>query len=144
MGTIRVVIADDDSRVGEALREVLSAHPGFEVHAVVGTGEEAAELAGAVAADVVLMDVRMPGGGGAGVVAVRARSPRTAVVAISAQADAGTIADLLRAGAVGFVTKGQSLLELPAVLAACANGAVTIAARTGADALRMLTGRAQT
>ena len=47
MGTIRVVIADDDSRVGEALREVLSAHPDFEVHAVVGTGEEAAELAGA-------------------------------------------------------------------------------------------------
>jgi DNA-binding NarL/FixJ family response regulator len=138
--TVRVVIADDDPGICEALREVLAAQPGFEVLAVVGTGGEAVEVVGALATDVLVMDVRMPGGGASGVAAVRARSPGTAVVAISAQADARTIAGLLRSGEVGFMTKGQVYVELPALLRGCAAGAVTVAATTGAEALRLLAG----
>lgn len=135
---IRVVIADDDPDVAAAVRDVLGANPSFAVRAVTRTGDEAVVLARE--ADVVLMDVRMPGGGAAGVAAIRAASPRTVVVAMSAHADATTIADLLRAGAVGFVAKGQSYADLPTVLCGCARGAVTIAARTGAEALRLLAG----
>ena len=61
--TIRILIADDHEVVRIGLAALLAAQPGFEVVAQAATGEEAAGPR-AHRPDVVVMDIRMPGGSG--------------------------------------------------------------------------------
>ncbi len=58
--TLRVVVADDQRAVREALATVLDAEPGLEVVGLAADGDEAVELAHRFSPDVVLMDLRMP------------------------------------------------------------------------------------
>ncbi|RKT56249.1 response regulator [Saccharothrix australiensis] len=109
---IRVLICDDDDLIGEALHEVLSAEPDLEVVAVARTAGEAAELAGKHAPDVVVLDVRMPGGGIQVARALRERHPRTRVMGFSAYADPATIAEMRRAGVAEYLVKGVSNREI--------------------------------
>ena len=57
----RVLLADPDLRVREALRELLSAEPDVDICASVGTAGAALEHISAEPPDVVLMDVLLPG-----------------------------------------------------------------------------------
>ena len=61
---IRVVVADDHPPFLRAARAVVGATPGFELVGAAGSGEEAIELAATARADLVLLDVHMPGIGG--------------------------------------------------------------------------------
>ena len=63
MRTYRVVVADDDPTFRSAAVEVLEADDRFAVVGEVATGAGLAELVEETGADVVLLDVRMPGGG---------------------------------------------------------------------------------
>jgi DNA-binding NarL/FixJ family response regulator len=58
--TIRVVIADDQPLLRTGFRALIAAAPDLEVVGEAGDGREAARLARAAQADVVLMDIRMP------------------------------------------------------------------------------------
>ena len=57
---LRIVVADDQRAVREALATLLDAEPGLEVVGLAADGEEAVELAHHISPDVVLMDLRMP------------------------------------------------------------------------------------
>jgi DNA-binding NarL/FixJ family response regulator len=59
--TIRVLIADDQPLMRTGFRMILDAEPDLEVVGEAADGGEAVRLAGHVRADVVLMDIRMPG-----------------------------------------------------------------------------------
>jgi len=61
---IRVVLVDDQSIVRTGFRVVLETAGGFEVVGEAAGGREAVELVRRVSPDVVVMDVRMPGGDG--------------------------------------------------------------------------------
>ena len=142
MPQIRVAIADDDPGVLSALVDVLDADPRFEVVGAVGTGDDLRALVAEKGPDVVLMDVRMPGGGPVGVQALTSTSSghlrrRPAVVAVSAHTGAVTVATMLRSGAVGYFAKGR-LSTLPDLLARCADGEVVLAVPSAAEALRQL------
>lgn len=138
MSTIRVVIADDDDEVRDALGEVLGADARFAVVGTARTGDEAVSLASVCEPDVVLLDVRMPGGG-----PEAARRLTTgpgslpAVVAVSADTGVASIVAMVRAGAVGYLTKGR-LGDLNDLVARCATGQVVLAAPGAADAMRQL------
>ena len=58
---IRVLIVDDHPVVRTGLIAMLAAEPDIEVVGEGGSGSEAIRLAGQLAPDVVLMDLRMPG-----------------------------------------------------------------------------------
>lgn len=105
--TIRVVLVDDQALLRAGFRMVLDAHPDIEVVGEAGDGNEAIELLADTPADVILMDVRMPGMDG--IEATRrichdfADGPRVLIL---------TTFDLdeyvyegLRAGASGFLLK---------------------------------------
>ncbi|MBK0417521.1 response regulator transcription factor [Leucobacter sp. CSA1] len=61
---IRVLVVDDHPIVRAGIAGLLDGEPGLEVVAEAASGEEAVGLAAALRADVVLMDLRMPGIGG--------------------------------------------------------------------------------
>ncbi|WP_433262291.1 response regulator [Actinosynnema sp. CS-041913] len=103
----RVLICDDDDMIGEALHDVLTAEPDLAVVAVARTAVEAIELAERHSPDVVVLDVRMPGGGGIHVAReLRERSPTTRVVVFSAYTDPKTVTEMRRAGVTEYLVKG--------------------------------------
>ena len=114
--------------------------PRFSVVGVVADGLRLAALAVETKADLVVLDVRMPNGGAAAVAAVRAatqdRSTAPVMVALTAQSNAGTVVSMLRAGAVGFLGKGNVGADLPDLLARAAAGEVMLAVPAATEALR--------
>ncbi|SDD70923.1 response regulator [Actinokineospora iranica] len=108
MGTLTVVIADDQPLMRTGFRLILEAEPDIEVVAEAGDGEEAVALARQHRPDIVLMDVRMPKMDG--IAATRALAGPGVVDAVPVLIL--TTFDLdeyvfgaLRAGASGFLLK---------------------------------------
>jgi EAL domain-containing protein (putative c-di-GMP-specific phosphodiesterase class I)/DNA-binding NarL/FixJ family response regulator len=105
--TIRVLIAEDSRLVREALAGLVRASDGLVLVDAVGDATEAVAAAGRSKPDVALVDVRMPGGGGAAAArGIRQRSPDTRVLALSGQGDRESVLQMVEAGAVGYLVKG--------------------------------------
>ena len=120
---IRVLLADDQRVVREGLEMLLGLLPGIEVVGSAADGEEAVRLAVARAADVVLMDLRMPRMDG--IEATRRLAdarPAARVIALTTYADEPTVLSALRAGARGYLTKDAGAEEISRAIAAVARG----------------------
>jgi two-component system, cell cycle response regulator len=114
---LRLVVGDDDPVSRLMLGAILKREPGFELVGEAEDAGQAVELALRRRPDVVLLDVDMPGGGGArAAVQIREELPEVRIVAISADDSQGTQYDMMRAGAVGFVIKGSSDDEILRVI----------------------------
>jgi len=112
-GSIRVLIADDQTLVREGLVTLLGLIPGIEVAGVARDGMEAVDLAAELRPDVVLMDLRMPRLDGVEAtrrLAASAGSPR--VVVLTTYADDESIFAALQAGAYGYLTKDSGAEEI--------------------------------
>ena len=113
MERIRVLIADDEAAVREAIADLISSDPDMEVAGTAEDADEAIAVARELRPDVALIDVKMPGGGGPRAAKeIREVSPQTHVVALSAYEDRRTVLEMLRAGVVGYVVKGTSAEEI--------------------------------
>ena len=108
MGRFRVLIAEDEASLREALVELVTADPDLEVVAAAKDAFEAAELATGGRLDVALLDVKMPGGGAHAATELRRIQPGLPIVAYSAYQDRATVLEMLRAGAISFVVKGTA------------------------------------
>jgi len=111
----RVLIADDDPDV----RAVLSAQlaPDFDVVGTATDTDEAIALAAEHQADIAIVDVQMPGGGGVRATAgIRGAAPATTIVALSADESERIVLEMLKAGAVTYIRKGVGAQELTALL----------------------------
>jgi signal transduction histidine kinase len=109
---VRVLVAEDEQPLRDAICDLIAGEAGLEVAGSAGSAAEAVALAAAIQPDLALVDVRMPGGGAEAARGIRERSPRTRVLALSAYEDQATVLELLRAGAVGYLVKGTSPLEI--------------------------------
>ena len=136
MARIRVLIADDHKEVLSALVSVLDDDARFTVVGTAASGDEACGIVREGGVDVVLLDVNMPGGGAGAARALTSVRPQPVVVAISAESGSGIVADMVRAGATGYLTKGCAGEALPDLLARCARGEVMLATPAAAAALR--------
>ena len=107
MTVVRVLISDDDEMIRDVLKEVLDAESDIAVVAVAGDVDEAIRLAEHHRPAVAVLDVRMPGGGGARAAReIARRSPDTAILAFSAYADRASMAGLVAAGVTEYLVKG--------------------------------------
>lgn len=121
MSAIRIVLVDDHRVVQSGLRSYLESFPDVEVVGTASSGEEALEKLEGWLPDVVVMDLRMPGGmdGIEATRRVRQLSPHTRVVVLTAHTDDARVVAALRAGAIGYVRKDSD----PEVFLAAVRGA---------------------
>jgi len=109
----RILLADDHQLFREALCHLLNSQPDLEVAGQVGNGLEVIEQARLSEADVVCMDINMPGMDGIEITRrLIAALPQVKVVALSAYSDQQYVLDMLHAGAMAYVTKGEASDEL--------------------------------
>jgi len=114
---IRVVVADDQDLIRAGLRAIIEAEPDLEVVGEASQGLEAARLARTTVADVVLMDVQMPGTDGLdGIAAVAAARPETRVVMLTMYDVDDYVFRALKAGASGFLLKTTPPEQLAAAI----------------------------
>jgi DNA-binding NarL/FixJ family response regulator len=110
---IRVLVIDDFPLVREGLAAALAIDPGFEVLGQGSDAEEGLRLARELRPDVVLLDLRMPEGGGIALLErLREELPETRALVVTASEKAETLLDAVAAGAAGYVTKRVSAREL--------------------------------
>jgi DNA-binding NarL/FixJ family response regulator len=115
--TIKLLLVDDQPQVRRGLRMNLALEKDFEIGGEAGDGQTALALAAALAPDVVVMDVAMPGMDGiAATQALRAAVPRVAVVILSLHDNAVSRERAVQAGAVAFVSKQAPLEALIAAI----------------------------
>lgn len=108
--TLRLLIAEDHTLVSQGLEVMLSMTEGMELAGVVDTGEGAIKRVQEVEVDLVLMDVNL-GPSINGIEATRQIkeiSPRTKVLILSMFTDPATVAEAVKAGADGYLSKGSS------------------------------------
>jgi DNA-binding NarL/FixJ family response regulator len=120
---VTVVVADDQSAVREGLVLLLGTLPGIVVAGEAADGDTAVELVASVRPQVVLMDLNMPGCDG--VTATRRITgdhPGTRVVVLTTYADDESIIGALQAGALGYLTKDATRVEIGRALQAAAAG----------------------
>lgn len=132
--SIRLVIADDQAMVRAGFAAILGAQPDLEVVGLAADGAEAVSLARSLRADVVLMDVRMPGTNG--IEATRELrqpsrgEPHVPIVLILTTFDLDEyVHAALRAGASGFLLKDALPEDLVQAVRVVAAGDALIAPR---------------
>jgi NarL family two-component system response regulator LiaR len=124
MEPIRLVLVDDHHVVRRGLRSYLEAFPDLSVVGEASSGEQILEEVEHWLPDVVIMDLMMPGGVG-GIETtrrIRAISPHTQVVVLTAHTDEARVVAALRAGAIGYVRKDANPDLLLAAVRAAARG----------------------
>jgi two-component system, NarL family, response regulator NreC len=120
---IRVVLAEDHETVREGLRLLIDAQPDMEVIAEVADGRAAVEAATALAPDVVVLDLSMPGMSGlAAARALKSAGTSTAIVALTRYDDDAYVQELLESGAAGYVLKQSASSELVRAIHSAAGG----------------------
>lgn len=145
---IRVAIVEDHPVVREGTAAILAAQPGITVEGTAGSLTEARALLARVDVDVVLLDIRLGGESGLGLLAATDRPSadarpvnRPAIVVLTAY-DYPQYADAaLRMGAAGFVLKTAPLGEIVAAIRLAAAGGLAFQVRPSVPAAERPTAR---
>ena len=123
-GVLRVLLADDHVTVRYGLKLLIDQQPDMKVIGEASDGQAVLQLASAIAVDVVVMDISMPGMNG--LVATRKLKelqPGVAIITLTRHGDDAYLQELLRAGVSGYVLKQSAPSELlQAIRAAAAGG----------------------
>jgi DNA-binding NarL/FixJ family response regulator len=125
---IRVLLADDHPVVRAGLRGMLSAEPDIEIAGEAGSGPEAVTLARTGRYDLILMDLRMPGGDGvAATEQIIADDPGARVLVLTTYETDADILRAVEAGAAGYLLKAATPAELADAVRAAARGETVLA-----------------
>lgn len=125
MSKLRVLLADDHAVVRAGLKLLIDAQPDFEIVGEAADGLAACEQARALAPDVIVMDVSMPGlTGDQATERLKHENPNVKVLALTIYEDKNHLRKLLKAGAAGYILKLATGDELVRALRAVAAGGV--------------------
>lgn len=120
---IRLLIVDDHAMIRQGMRALFDAYPQIQVVGEAGDGRQALQKVAELTPQVVLMDLTMPGMNG--IEAVRRCSgdhPDVQVLAVSMHGDEPHVAEMLKAGAAGYVLKNADFDEIAQAVCTVANG----------------------
>lgn len=138
---ISVLLVDDFALFREGVSVALQRHGGIRVVGEAGDVPEAGKLAAQLQPDVVILDLRLPGGGGLlALESLRSLSPRSRVLVLTANERPEGVVDAVSAGAAGYLTKRASGDELAAAVLAVAGGGSVVEPAMTAHLMRELSG----
>ncbi|MFD7169465.1 response regulator [Streptomyces violascens] len=125
---IRILLADDHPVVREGLRGMLAAEPDLEVVADAANGPQAEALCAELRPDIVLMDLRMPGGDGVeSIERLTASGLPCRVIVLTTYETDRDILRAVEAGAAGYLLKDLARGELAQAVRAAARGETVLA-----------------
>lgn len=123
MSTVRILIADDHEVVRRGVRTLLESQPGWVVSGEAATGREATEKVTQLKPDVVILDISMPDLNGLEATRHIVRnSPKTKVLLLTIHESERVMAEMLEAGALGYVLKSDAAESLVAAVRALRQG----------------------
>jgi len=123
--TIRVILADDQALIRSGFRVLIDSAEDLEVVGEASTGEQAVRLSRSMRADVVLMDIRMPGIDGIAATRVITGDDDLAgvkVVVLTTFETHAYVIESVRAGASGFLSKSIEPVDLLDAIRTVASG----------------------
>ncbi|MFE1546451.1 response regulator [Streptomyces sp. NPDC058718] len=142
VAVVRVVLADDQPLVRTALRMVMADTADLVVVGEAANGAEAVRLVEETGADVVVMDLRMPGTDGIEATRLVTSGPTGArVVVLTTFDDDDHVYGALHAGASGFLVKDMALDDILAAVRVVAAGDALIAPAVTRRLIMEFTGR---
>lgn len=119
----RVVIVDDHELVRDGLRTALEGRDTLEVVGEAASGQEAIDRCTTLRPDIVVMDLHLPGMGGAEATRnIIAAGTAGAVLVLTMFEDDDSLTDALRAGARGYLLKGAAREEIARAVESVADG----------------------
>ena len=125
---IKVLIVDDHPIVRAGLVGILATEADLELVGEASSAAEAVTAARALLPDVVLMDLRMPGGDGVTATSgVLAAAPAARVVVLTTYESDADIVRAVEAGAAGYLLKDATRADLVAAIRAAARGETVLA-----------------
>jgi two-component system response regulator NreC len=111
--SIRILLADDHKIVRAGLRALIEKQSGMEVIAEAGDGRSAVQMVQELLPNVVIMDIAMPDMNGIEATRqITATAPNVKIVALSMHSDKRFVAEMLKAGAAGYMLKDCAFEEL--------------------------------
>jgi NarL family two-component system response regulator LiaR len=125
---VRVMIVDDHGMVRRGLATILKVKADLELVGEANNGQEALVVCERVQPDVILMDLVMPGMGGAEATQIiRERWPRIQVIALTSFQEKELVREALQAGAISYLLKNVSADDLAAAIREAHAGRSTLA-----------------
>jgi len=136
---IRVVLIDDHKVVSRGVKTYLESFPDMTVTGIATSGEEALQLLPTCPADVVIVDLLMPGGidGVETTRRIHAAYPQLKIVGPTASIDEARLMGVLRAGAHGYVRKDAEPETLLAAVRAVFKGKTYVDPSVAGTVLQM-------
>ena len=115
--SLRILIADDEPQVRDALQKIIQRHRGWAVCGEAVDGVEAVEKAAELKPDLVLLDISMPNLDGLSALPrIREQCPRAGVVILTLHESLDMARVSSAAGALGYVAKSLASTELIPVM----------------------------
>jgi len=136
---IRILLVDDHPVVRHGLRGMLESEPDLTVVGEASSGDEGVRLAAELRPDLVLMDLRMPGGDGVQATGrIVAGTPGVRVVVLTTYESDRDILRAIEAGAGGFLLKDATPAELAEAVRAAARGETVLAPSVASALVRQV------
>ena len=123
----RVLIADDHALVRDGLRHILKGASGFEVVGEANDGVSTIALIRSSAADVLVLDLSMPGRNGVELIKqIKEEKPALRILVLTMHAEQQYAVRAFKAGASGYLTKESASAELVTAVSKVASGGVYV------------------
>jgi DNA-binding NarL/FixJ family response regulator len=136
---IRILLVDDHPVVRHSLRGMLDAEPDLSVVGEASSGDESLAKATELVPDLVLMDLRMPGGDGVEATGrILAQVPGTRVMVLTTYESDRDILRAIEAGACGYLLKDASPAQLAEAVRAAARGETVLAPSVASTLIRQV------
>ena len=136
--SIRIIIADDHPIFRDGLARSLTETGQFEVVGVGESADDAIALVRKHSPDLALIDLSMPGGGVNAVAAISVMDPAPRIAMLTVSEEESDVTAAMSAGAIGYILKGVSALELRRILTRVAAGEAHISPALAAQVLNAM------
>ncbi|RSK46265.1 response regulator [Hymenobacter perfusus] len=139
---IRIVLTDDHAILRDGIRALLAREPDMQVVGEAADGQALLDVLAHTAADVVLMDINMPGlDGFATMPLLREKFPGVRVLVLSMLDHENYVYRMMQAGALGYVLKNADITEITHAIRTVADGRQFLCTEIGLALLHRTIGR---